>query len=41
MFTKNVISFRRGIMNRETLVMFRDFLLLQHQFNVAQFKAGT
>ena len=39
MFTRNVISFRRGIMNPDTLVMFRDFLKLQHQLNLAQFQA--
>ena len=40
MFTKNVISFRRGIMNKDTLRMFHDFLMLQHEFNVAQFRAS-
>lgn len=40
MFTRNVISFRRGIMNPDTLVMFRDFLKLQHQLNLAQFQAS-
>jgi len=41
MFTKNVISFRRGIMNPDTLRMFHDFLMLQHEFNVAQFRASN
>ncbi|XP_066927988.1 uncharacterized protein [Clytia hemisphaerica] len=40
MFTRNVISFRRGIMNPDTLKMFRGFLILQHEINVEQFKAS-
>ncbi|XP_057302153.1 regulator of G-protein signaling protein-like [Hydractinia symbiolongicarpus] len=41
MFTRNVISFRRGIMHSDTLQMFCDFLKLQHSLNVAQFQANN
>jgi len=41
MFTRNVISFRRGIMTNETLKGFREFLMLQHQLNMEQASANN